>query len=137
MYKNFTKLMWKHKSKVNDYYTTNDIEGVNNFLKKLVGQKRMNLTELYHLFEEISELQKNKAIMAIRCSGDYELSKYYLKFKTRPATWCNLTNKSQENRMRNFLSSICHEINDDQSQNITKLYKPNNLEKKKEINKKN
>lgn len=27
IYNSFTKLMWKFKSKTNDYYTTNDIEG--------------------------------------------------------------------------------------------------------------
>lgn len=27
IYNSFTKIMWRHKSKVNDYYTTNDIEG--------------------------------------------------------------------------------------------------------------
>ena len=101
----------------------------------MTENKRKNLTEICQLFEQIAELQKNKAIMAVRCSGDYEISKYYMRFKTRPNVWCDLSDKSQKTRISNFLSSKCHEIEEDLNQNITKIYKPTSLNKK-EANKK-
>ncbi|CAF1078926.1 unnamed protein product [Brachionus calyciflorus] len=47
IYKNFLKIIWKHDCAANDYYTTNDIEGINHKLKELSQRKQMSLSKIF------------------------------------------------------------------------------------------
>lgn len=135
--------MWRHKSKVNDYYTTNDIEGnsntnskikkfilyyllkgFNNKLKRLLQNKRKNMTDICDFLEKLAILQKNESLLALRCSGDYMVSQFFNRYRTRPEVWCQLSIEHQENRIKNFFKSKCHEVLNDDEKNLTKNYKP-------------
>lgn len=128
---NFCRIKWTsdEKNKINDYYTTNDIEGLNNKLKSLSEHKKMNLSQIFDFFETISNEQINQCRMAIRCTGDYDISNYYIRYRVQPNVWFNLSEKAQENKLAGFLKKNVFES--DEKINIKRDVKEKNKENKK------
>ena len=71
LYNNFVKLKWRYESIVKDYYSTNDVEGINNKVKELSVNKKMTLSDCFDIFEEISKSQRYETILSMRGLGKY------------------------------------------------------------------
>lgn len=90
------------------------------------------MTDICDFLEKLAVLQKNECLLALRCSGDYMISQYFIRFKTRPEVWCQLSTEHQESRIKSFFRAKCHEVLNDSQKNLTKNYKPKqNINKKK------
>lgn len=136
IFNNFCKIKWKIKqsTNINDYYTTNDIESLNCKLKSLSEKRKMNLTQIFDFFESLATDQINQSNLAVRCSGDYDVSDFYVRFKVQPNVWFNFSSEVQENKLKLFLKK--NVFASESLLNITKAVKENNKEKKKKTPKK-
>ena len=121
------RIIWKHK--LGDYFTTNDIESVNNKIKTLSEKKKKTLSGIFDLFEEISIYQENQAKLAVKGSGDYEVSRKYKKFSINPSIWTQLKPENQIKKLRNFLTKSSQKPNE--TKNLAKAYQ-DKLKKEKE-----
>lgn len=130
IFNNFCRILWSIKDRLNlnDYYTTNDIEGTNCKLKSLSEKRKMNLSQIFDFFERLSIDQINQSRLAIRCSGDYDVSDFFMRYRIQPNVWFNFSNEVQENKLRAFLKK--NVLGTDNIVNVTRSVKEKNKEKK-------
>lgn len=106
------------------------MKGVNNKLKTLLGIKRMNLSEAFDFLEGIAKNQQIGYESAMLGFGDYEVSNYFERYSTTQATWANMTEQQQQNRVKTFLNASCKTHNLKVDNLTTAYYKANQEEKK-------
>ena len=121
------KLKWRYPTKLNDFYTTNDVEGVNNKLKELSRNKKMNLSDLFVFFEDIFRKQKNDSILSMRGLGIYLVTKEYNNFIYSAKDWSSLEENTQIKKIKNFFKKRIVEKEDDAPITIQLTLKNQNL----------
>ncbi len=91
------------------------------------------MSQIFDFFESISNHQINQSNLAIRCSGDYDVSDFYIRFRIQPKVWFNLTTKTQENKLKGFLNKNIFEL--DNITNLKNAVKEKNNQRKQKKNK--
>lgn len=122
---------------IDQYFSTNDVESKNHGVKSDKDKRVMkySVSKMSQSFRDMVQGQENQAILALRGSGDYELSAEFKKYSISPMTWSSLTAEQQESKIKQFnraFKDTCAEQID-----LTKYYKQKKLEKdiKKELDK--
>ncbi|CAF0949293.1 unnamed protein product [Brachionus calyciflorus] len=128
IYNSFAKIKWSLNSLVNDYYTTNDIEGTNHKLKEMAQHSKKILSNIFDLFETLAKSQTDLSFLAMKGSGEYKVSNYFGSYSYSSQRWSQFCPEEQEKKIKSFLRF--EQKKSETEPNITEIYRRKPLDKK-------
>ncbi|RMZ98182.1 hypothetical protein BpHYR1_053022 [Brachionus plicatilis] len=102
IFENFCEIIWSNEHIEKNYYTTNEIEGINHKKKSL----QVINQNAYLKYLILVNAQIDQSILAMRGSGEYIVSKYFRYYEYSIGRWRQLTSEEQNKKIDSFLKTM-------------------------------